>query len=280
MKRGLALGLVALAACQPIRKNGADVRSLDNFTRADGAEVDLNRCGMELEGLSAVPPIHKAQLARVLAHDDGLKLAVASALTAVPPSLAQPFFDAGGTIEVTPNAEDLCAGLPLSAAERRFAGEARHEVKTCWRQERLGQPPIIYVQADAATIRHALVRAFAFLYGELFIARIDGMIAAKMPLSPAIVKAAASYRTATRVVGDALYSDMRKQPAVEARLRQYRADDAAAYARVATAEAIDSYFCSPATQLAFRNRFPLTYRAFVGNDQKGLAAAFGTPWFQ
>ncbi len=281
MKSVLLFGLVALASCRPAQRDGGDVKSLDNFTRADSAEVKLNQCGMNLESMKAVPAKQKQRAARILASSDPLKLATLSALTAIPDGLTEPFFAAGGTIEVTPNAVDLCNDLPLGAAERRFAGEAKKEVKTCWRQDKGGKPPVIYVKADPAVIRHSLLRAFAFLYGELFVARLDAMIEAKLPFGKGALQVAADYRKATQAVGNALIADLAKPaPAIQARLKQYKKDDAAQYDRIATSEALDSYYCAPATQLAFRQGYPQTYRAFVGSTQKGLAASFGTPWFQ
>jgi hypothetical protein len=279
-KPTLLLGMLVVLGCMPVRRDGTGIKSLDNYARGDGAAVHWNHCGMDLESLPSAPLALKAHLSQIITYSDDLKKETLSALTAVPEALTKPFFAAGGTIELTPNAPDVCADVPLSPAERRFAGEATKEVKTCWRQDAPGKPPVIYVQAEAATIRHGLVRAFAFLYSELFVSRLDAMIAAKQLVDPTATKLAADYRSRTEAIGAALLADMKKAPAVLARLKEYQRQDAAQFARVATAEALDGYFCAPATQLAFRQGFPLTYRAFVGKDHKGLAALFGTPWFQ
>ncbi len=277
MKPFLAIALLTLAtsACKPSGGGDSQVQSLDNFTRADGAEVKQNSCGFKITETSFKKLSAKDQKALdyIDAPSRDLALDALGAMAAVPRPLLSLFFKLDGRVRVVSDTKAACADAKLSPAERKFAGEGTGELDGCWNAS--GKHFEIIVKADHAAIHHAMVRIFGYVYTQ-YVPTFDfsKLGAADQAQAKATL---ANLKKQKQAIGDALLADLAKKGgAVSARFAQFSAASEDQYEDFSVAEAIDSRYCSKAVRKVFEKDFPRTFAAFTGPQslESDLGAAF------
>lgn len=254
---------------------GADVKSLDNFASAPGEAETINRCGFAYDGKPLTGALKK-RAAAITAPSAALKNVAIGVLMGVPENLARPFFAAGGKIVITAGAAEKCSAS-LSDAERSFAGQSEPAPRACWRQEKLGAPPEIVIQASEQDVQHGLLRMFAYVFSDFFAYRAAASDDPELN-TPAWRQAVEGYKEARSALASTFLAEL-DTPATQATLARLEAFREAAgdkFAGFVAAEAVDSYYCSAASRRGFERQFPKTYAAFTDyRDANSLARQFG-----
>jgi hypothetical protein len=276
---GIIVALVVAAgtsACkQQKTATTSQHKTLDNFARVNGEPETLNRCGYDYDG-KPLDGVLAQRAAAITAPNDALKNAAIGVLMRLPENLASPFFAAGGKIVITEMATEQCAGT-LSEAERTFAGPSAKEPRACWRQPSDGEAPEIVVAASEEDVHHGLLRMFAYVFADFFVARTAASADPEVN-TPTWRQAIEGFKAARSTLATTFLAELDQPATQEAfnRLEGFRAAAGERFDGFVAAEAVDSFYCSDATRQAFWKRFPKTYAAFIGTaDQQALVHEFG-----
>jgi hypothetical protein len=277
--RGIVVALAIAAATSACKQTKASPTSqqmtLDDFARVNGEVETTERCGYAYDGRPLKGVLAK-RAAAITAPNDTLKNAAVGVLMRLPENLASPFFAAGGKIVVTEKATELCAGT-LTEAERSFAGSSARELRACWVQPSDGEAPEIIVATSEKDVHHGLLRMFAYVFTDFFVAR-TAVSAAPEVNTPAWRQAIEDFRTVSSKLATTFLAEL-NQPATHeafARLEAFRNVARERFDGFVAAEAVDSFYCSDVTRRSFWKRFPKTYAAFVGTaGEHALVREFG-----
>lgn len=268
--------LAAASSCKPAASTGSETKSLDNFTRAPSQAVTVNDCGLDMEARKQPLSVNdKKVLDRIEAPTPALQMQAVGALTAVPKPLVTMFYLVSGKIRVVADADAVCKGTTLNAAEKRFAGEGQQSLDGCWIKN--GDQLEVIVKADKTAIHHSMVRLFGYVYTQFVAGNIENAKVSadqKKKIADALTRLSRQRKN----IGDALLADLAKRGgATVAKFNQFAASDAEHFDNFSTSEAIDSYYCSKATRKIFASDFPETYRVFTSSNaslQADLGKAF------
>lgn len=257
-----ALG--ASLACRPktfggptTQDGGSQVASLDNMARAEGAEVVINRCGLELA--EALPEWTTLLKDQVVAPDEHLRQVALATLAAAPKRFIANVFGPGGRMLVTAEARRLCE-KSLFDDERIAAGNDPRP-RACWKEASEGVVDLI-VDADELLVRHATVRLLSYANVDYYAARVYPNPAASNAMTPEqFAQAKAAFEAGlTKLAGTFLKETEGRQ--AYPRLAAFAAASPVRFRSYVYAEAIDSYFCSETAKGNFLRAFPLSYADF------------------
>lgn len=277
-KTSLSTLIVLAFACAPVKNQTSITRSLDNLV-ATGAGYTPNDCGAAFTSIDSVPARTKKYASRIRSWDKNLQLAALNALHHVPVGLTKPFFDQGGSIELSPNSIETCKSSKLTAKERTYIKESAAEVDSCWMQPDPKQPPVIVLPAKADRIRHNLLRVMVYFYSEYLLDRMASKIAGNKNYST-VSKAIVAFNQQKELLTDAFLDDAAVYNFnASKKLWDLRTDNENRFNNIVLAEAIDSYYCSADTFAKFKKHFQATYRLFSDKKKDSLAKALGTPEF-
>lgn len=268
-------------SCKPqAGSNDASVKTLDNYTRADGASITNYFCGLSMTGplyqqLSASDRHIIDSRIIVQGNDAALKYAAAGALAAVPKAMQQVFFAGQGKIRIVDDAQAACNSVNLTEPEKAFASENAKDVggsfsfDGCWQIE--GGKVDIILTKDKAVIHHGLLRLFTYVYTQVFVRGVATL--------PALADGVARFKHQRYTLGVALLQDLyAASPETAKTYEGFATADREAYENAAFSEAVDSHYCSATTRAVFEKRFPKTYAAFTGGSDS-IAKDFGEPLY-
>ncbi len=259
-----ALLLASLVACRPkpAGKDSSNAESLDNLAKPEAAQT-VNHCGSPYDGKAALEADLTAAAARIDAPSEELKNEAIGTLMAAPPALRAPFLLAQGRIVIGVGATEQCKDTPFSAAEQALSGSSA-PTTACWKANKAGDAPVIYLGATTTDVRRGLLRLVGYTYTEFFVARIMAP-GAPAPFNGAAWQTAAQNFVATRdALAAAFLADSASgDPALSGRLNNFQVADAGKFGNFVFAEALDSYYCSAETRKTFGSSFQGTYRLFT-----------------
>jgi hypothetical protein len=228
--------------------------------------TSIGQCGTTYSSLDGLPEhiaqLDKAGVIKGVEARPELRLAVLSALSAVPRSLLKLFFvNLRGQVLIGA-ARQLCKDTPLTSEERELLGGSS-DIPACWIGD--NRAPLRLVLADdAPMIRGVLLRLFAYMYSEYFMARV------KDPGAPSKFRdenwqglISGFSESKSRLSSAFMTDNQGGDPARVARLEKYMTASSEQFATMVFANAVDSYYCGAATQRAFAANFPKTFAAFI-----------------
>ncbi len=270
--RAALLTLVTALACKPPATGASTAKSLENYVAADGTTLVRNEC----EG----PYVNdKHAAAEYVEVPEALRADFHKALSSIPLGLREMFATGMiGKFTVTPEATQLCGAASTDLAEGRLRTGGQ-ETTTCLKAS-AGQPGVeLILPANPASLRHTLVRAFfAATFRVMAVSTYD-----KRTKLFSAGKADPELAKIERSVTLALREDLLGSGVDERGLRRIfgrRLAAATSGGAMATAydqtpkaerghlalgvirEAADQYYCSAATRVVMRAKFPKTYDAF------------------
>jgi hypothetical protein len=267
----LTLCIPAMGSCKrapvtaPINKN----QPLPGVALLDGSGekvTAVGECGPNFANMEVVPAallnLDRAGVLKGVESKPELKLALLSALAAVPRSLLQLFFlNLRGEILVT-DANKICKDTSLTQEERELLGGPA-DINACWVAE--GKEPLRLVLAENQhLIRSVLVRLFAYMYSEYFIARIQDTNAPAKFQESSWRELTTAFVENNQLLTDAFVTDSKNfghQKIVA--LEKLRSVNPRKFANMVFANAVDSYYCSAESNQTFASRFKLTYGVFT-----------------
>ena len=275
--------------CKPKADQASDVRSLDNFTRRDGADVTSNICGPPATDASKLKSskVYESRNKMIFAPGP-VKDEILATLAAVPDPIQAAFFGVGGSIQAAPDIKSKC--IFGKSSEKEFAGENLSELTSCWRKKSDGTPPVIFVVSRPDAIRHGLVRSFSYIYTQLFVdsaAKLNESLPAgekKKVLSAALKR----FDSQKKFLVEGLLSDaagLGKD--VVGCLQSQRLKNQDQFADFVMAESLDSFYCSRESNAKMQKRFKNTFKAMTRGGllnesdapSNGLAFDLGRPWY-
>jgi hypothetical protein len=259
--------------CKPMpqRPIESDTKSIDNF--AAGSKVNSQVCGPE-------SPSNLAELSQwISGPNEKLRFAAAQSLAAVPPKLRGALFGdkLQGRLAVVDRSE-VRRQCRLNGRQLGFANENSSAVDFCWSKEPNG-PLRLWVVADAAIIRHGVLRLAAYAYVQL----IEGKIVGDSGVQAA-GEVMQALRTARAGLSSTFLQEVRssaKYSGQSSRLQQLRQQDANTFDHELFVEMMDSVYCSAQSQRTFHTEFRSTFEHFVGRGGPGsinFTSIFGLPW--
>lgn len=278
-KTTLSTIIVMVFACAPVKNQTSVTRSLDNLA-ATGAGYTPNDCGARFSSIDSLPIRTKKHVNRIRTWDKNLQLAALNALHNVPVAISKPFFDQGGTFELLPNSTETCKTSKLTTKERTYLKEADAEVDSCWMQPNPNKAPIIVLPANAAKVRHNLLRVMVYFYNEYVIDRLSTSVLNKKQYQD-VREAIAAFKVQKKDLMESFMDDASVYNFnASKKLWSLRSDNEDRFANMVLAEAIDSYYCSADTSAKFWKHFKSTHGVFSGENKKdSLAKALGNPEF-
>jgi hypothetical protein len=179
--------------------------------------------------------------------------AFATSLGAVPKEIGLAFESLGNSkILVTSEAAQICQRALSSKSAKDGASGLPDSTKTCWIADQSGLTLVFDTTPKA--LSESVVRTFTYSFTEYLIPLFQK---AQGPTANFAREWSEKQTVLLQAfLKDAKVTDMRNLPE---RLAGINLRDAV------TAEAFDSYFCSAASQETMKNKFPQTWRAFVGD---------------
>ena len=238
----LLLCLMATAGC---KKNiqTSETKSLDNFAAGPNAAFTFNSCS----GTNQVT-VNDSRLI----GSSNQKLAMRSALSAVPVELQTAFFDKlNGTISVVKDINSAC---------KTSEGEAGTKDATlaCW------QPGLtdaqIYIKAEPSeadtirNIRHSVVRSMGYILTEV-------VVKVKQTPEGTKLEENAAFNEVKATIANALVKDIKANKSLQ--LPASYSTNRSAFDNGAFAESFDSWYCSTESQAKMAAGFPETHKLFV-----------------
>lgn len=290
------------------RHDASEVQSLDNFARGSGAALSQNSCH---GGYDLIEDLFSPDLDMVNIHEapgqtlDAMQTRVESALRAVPTEVQVAFFGVGGIVEVTPEAHNICAQKLDDDAKKRLS-EGGDRIKGCWKYQtdqiedengtKEADPRVvIYIDTDAGSIEHALVRTFGYVLSQVLV-KLDKdgdqprvrtvqsdpkFEEAKEKITLAFLKDVGAsngrydLKRHARLLGtDVVSADQLARSTGWQQLKTQRPDAARAFADYVFAETFDSFYCSTQTKDVLTRDFRQTGTEFqpVAEAITGMAA--------
>ncbi len=257
------IGLTALS-CKQKKHDESDAKTLDNFAKGEHEALTINNCGIEFSGdYSSLPKPVQDIASKVLAKDNESKNVALGVLTSVPGLLLDIFFKSGGEVIIGDEALSVCKDTPFSAGERELASSSG-VIPSCWHQDKPGIAPKIYISNDPKLIHHSLVRLFAYMYTEFFVARISDQSSPSTFQTPEWKEKLESFLAVRSDLAEAFLRDLKQgKYSTFDSLNKFRQKDANRFGNYVFAEALDSYYCSDETRATFQSQFPQTYKIFT-----------------
>lgn len=257
---GICSVILVAGACKPQPQEGAQVQSLDNLTRADGAAETHNVCTGDNNRVKA--PADRVDLSQI--PDESTRVsalqAIGRSLTAVPEAHKAAFFKFA-------NLQLLPKVTAASCTGNAFASQMAQdqELAFCWVQ-RNGRLTAV-VKADPAVIEHQIVRMFAYLAIDIVGPIIDGFDASARSAHADAVAAHQFIKRRAETLTEALLDDAKQNAKlnVKAIKNAFASGDArkkGIAARQVLAEAFNSAHCSDATRATFAKSFKQTHNAY------------------
>ena len=278
MNQRLTTILIMLTICLPVlgsckraavtapNNNNQPSRGIALLDGSGEKVTAVGECGPNFANLDVVPAaflnLDRAGVLKGVESKPELKLALLSALAAVPRSLLQLFFlNLRGEILVT-DANKICKDTPLTQEERELLGGPT-EISACWVAE-AKEPLRLVLAENPHVIRSVLLRLFAYMYSEYFIARIQDTNAPAMFQESNWRELTTAFIENNQLMTEAFVADSKNfghQKMVS--LENLRSANPRKFANMVFANAVDSYYCSAQSNQAFASRFKLTYGVFT-----------------
>ena len=289
------LALIAAVACKPQSAGDASsIKTLDNFTRADGSSVTTYFCGInmtpQIYGQLTSNDRHvvddrivvegKSSVADALAW----RYAAGGALAAAPKAMQTVFLASKGKIRVVDDAKAACEKANLSASEKKFASEnagnsAATPVDGCW--DKSSGVLNVIVRKDKAAIHHGLLRLLTYAYTQLFVGHLsDAATAVPADLKTQFAAGVDRFKKQRYALGVALIQDLYAANHV-AQAKSFEAfaeSDREGYENHVFTEVVDSAYCSATSRAVFEADFKKTWTAFA-TGQDSLLKDFGAPLY-
>jgi hypothetical protein len=234
--------ILGIISCKPTAQVSQS-KSLDNFTRKDGARLTFNSCS----GSQAVnAPDNK------LYGSSSQVSAIKTALSAVPAELQNAFFrDLKGSIHVAKDINKVCGDKIAKTTNA-------DDLLACWRGSEAGISIFIKEEnASSATernIKHSTVRMMGYVLTDVILKVKNSSGEALIADNPALVQI-------KKDVAEALTRDTKKSK--DHRIPSSLASDETSYNDAAFAEAFDSYYCSVKSRSTMASNFPETFEIFA-----------------
>ncbi|MBM4254047.1 MAG: hypothetical protein FJ146_18930 [Deltaproteobacteria bacterium] len=259
------------AAVRPSQDAAQDQGSVALLDTSGKQLTAVGQCGATFNNLQQVPPhlaaLDTAGVIRGVETKPELRFAVLSALAAVPRSLLQLLFvNLQGQL-VVGDAASLCKDTPLSPEEKEMLGKEMPgdapTIPACWIGDH--QAPLRLVVAEnSQVIRGVLLRLFAYMYSEYFMARVQDPGAPSKFRDPQWQELINNFADLKARLTLAYLADhQRVAPAKIAILERFRSASPQQFTNMIFANAVDSYFCTAMSRQSFATTLPQTFQVFT-----------------
>ena len=238
----ISASFLSLASCKPANSD-SESKSLDNFTAGANSKFVFNSCS----GSNAVSVSDSKLLGTSVQ-----RLAIRSALSAVPVELQTAFFDSlKGSIAVVSDIHTACKASKLDSG-------SRDATLACWQPG--DTSATIYIKAEAKdadtlrNIRHSVVRSMGYILTDVILKVKQSSEGTKLVENSAFADVKAA-------LAEALLKDIKGNKALT--LPASFTSNREVFAAAAFAESFDSYYCSVNSRTTMSATFSETSKIFA-----------------